>query len=219
MAVAVRQVRREGDVLLRGPGRQAGRRADALDVEDHRRDLGVVGQAGELGHQRDARAGGRGHRPGAGPGRADDHAEGGDLVLGLDHGEARLAGLLVDAVLAQVVDQRLAERRRRRDRVPGDDGDAGEEAAERGGGVALDEDLPRRLVHPLDADVGLGEVGLGVLEALVERGAVQRHRLGLLARAACRGPSSSRPARCRAGTRGCRRRSCCARAGAAWRRS
>ena len=151
-AVAVRQAGGEGDVLLRGAGRQAGRRADALDVEDHRRQLGVVGQAGELGHQRDARAGGRRHRAGARPRRADHHAERGDLVLGLDDGEARLAGLLVDAVLAQVVDQRLAQRRRRRDRIPGDDGDAGEETAERGGGVALDEHLPRRLVHPLDPD-------------------------------------------------------------------
>ena len=66
-AVAVRQAGGEGDVLLRGAGRQAGRRADALDVEDHRRQLGVVGQAGELGHQRDARAGGRASSSGRPP--------------------------------------------------------------------------------------------------------------------------------------------------------
>ena len=80
--------RRRRRCPLRGAGRQAGRRADALDVEDHRRHLGVVGQAGELGHQRDARAGGRRHRAGARPRRADHHAERGDLVLGLDDGEA-----------------------------------------------------------------------------------------------------------------------------------
>ena len=35
-------------VALRGAGRQAGRRPDALDVEDHRRRFRVVRQAGEL---------------------------------------------------------------------------------------------------------------------------------------------------------------------------
>ena len=142
----------ERDVLLRGARRQAGGRADALDVEDHRGNLGEVGQAGELGHQRDAGAGGRGHRARARPAGADHHADRRELVLGLHDREGGLARLRVDAVLAQVVDQRLAERRRRRDRIPGDDGDAGQQAAERGGGVAVDQDLAGGLVHPLDAE-------------------------------------------------------------------
>ena len=53
----------------------------------------------------------------------------GDLVLGLDDRERRLAGLLVHAVLPHVADERLGQRRRRRDRIPGDDRDAGEHAA------------------------------------------------------------------------------------------
>ena len=140
LGVAVRQARGKGDVALRGARRQARRGADTLDVEDHRRQLGVVGQPRELRHQRDAGARGRRHRAGAGPRRADDHAERGDLVLGLHDRERRLAGLGIHAVLAQVVDQRLAQRRRRRDRVPRHDGDAGHQAAERGGRVALDQD-------------------------------------------------------------------------------
>ena len=121
--------------------------------------LGVVRQAGELAHQRDAGAGGRRHRPRARPAGADHHADRRDLVLGLDDREGRLAGLLVDAVLLHVADQRLGQRRRRRDRIPGDDGDAGHHAAERGGGVAFDQDLAGGLVHPLDAErILLGEV-------------------------------------------------------------
>ena len=53
------------------------------------RDLGEVGQADELGHQRHARArrGGEGAR--AVPAGAGDHADRGDLVLGLHDGVAR----------------------------------------------------------------------------------------------------------------------------------
>ena len=96
-----------------------------------RRHFGVVREAGELAHQRDARARRRGHRARARPAGADHHAERRDLVLGLDDRERRLARLLVHAVLLHVADQRLGQRRRRRDRIPGDDGDAGHHAAER----------------------------------------------------------------------------------------
>ena len=74
------------------------------------------------------------------------------------------------------------ERRRRRDRIPGHHGDAGHHAADGGGRVALDQDLAGRLVHPLDVKrILLGEVGLGVIPAGLERALVQRHGLGLLA--------------------------------------
>ena len=51
----------KADVALRGARRKAGGRADALDVPDHAGNLNVVSEAGELRHQRDARAGGGGH--------------------------------------------------------------------------------------------------------------------------------------------------------------
>ena len=86
-AVAVAEQVELEDVALAGPGGQAGARPHALDVDDHDRDLGEVGQADELGHQRDARPGGRRQRPGPGPAGADGHADGRQLVLGLDHGE------------------------------------------------------------------------------------------------------------------------------------
>ena len=54
LGVAVRQQRRAQDVALRGAGRQTRRRSHALDVEDHAGNLRVVGQPGELAHQRDA---------------------------------------------------------------------------------------------------------------------------------------------------------------------
>ena len=67
------------------------------------RDLGEVGEADELLHQRDAGAGGRGEGARAVPGGADHHADGGELVLGLDDGVAGLAGLRVGAERRQCV--------------------------------------------------------------------------------------------------------------------
>ena len=89
--VAVAQEVELEDVALAGAGGQAGARPHALNVDDHDGDLGEVGHADELGHQRDARPGGRRQRPGAGPARADGHADGRQLVFGLDDGEGPLA--------------------------------------------------------------------------------------------------------------------------------
>src|SRR6267378_4145297 len=72
-------------------------------------------------------------------------------VLGLDDGELVLAAVLVDAQLRAGALEGLGERGGRRDRVPGADGGAAVQAAERGRGVALDEDLV--------AD-GIGALGL-----------------------------------------------------------
>ena len=98
LGVAVRGIGADGQVRLLGPRRHAGRRAAALDVEDHRGDFGEIGEADEFLHQRDARAGGRGEGARAVPRRADDHADRRELVLGLDDGVAVLAGDRVDAV-------------------------------------------------------------------------------------------------------------------------
>ena len=62
LGVAVREERRLEQVALRGARRQAGGGSDPLDVEDHGRRFGVIRQARELAHQRDAGAGRGRHR-------------------------------------------------------------------------------------------------------------------------------------------------------------
>ena len=91
LGVAVRGVGAGEEVGLLGARRHAGRRAAALHVEDHRRDLGEVGEADELLHQRDAGAGGGGEGARAVPAGADHDADRGELVLGLDDGVLVLA--------------------------------------------------------------------------------------------------------------------------------
>ena len=183
LGIAVRQHRRRQDVLLAGARRQAGRRTRALDVENHGRHFGVVAEAGELRHERHARARRRRHRPRPHPSGADHHAERGNLVLRLDHRVGRLPRLRILPVLLQVIDQRFAQRRRGRDRIPADEGDARHHAADRGGGVAFDQDHVLRLAfHRLDDEgIALREAGLGEVEAGLERVHVQLDRLELLA--------------------------------------
>ena len=57
LGVAVRGVRGLQDVALLRARRHAGGRTDALDVEQHRRHLGVVREAQEFVHQRHAGTG------------------------------------------------------------------------------------------------------------------------------------------------------------------
>jgi hypothetical protein len=54
LGVAVRGVGGADDVALLRARRHAGRRPGPLHVEDHRRQLGEIGKADELLHQRDA---------------------------------------------------------------------------------------------------------------------------------------------------------------------
>ena len=68
------QIRDRQQVALLRPRRHAGRRTDALNVEEHAGNLRVVREPDELAHQRDARAGGRRERARAGPSGADHHA-------------------------------------------------------------------------------------------------------------------------------------------------
>ena len=143
LGVAVRRVRARQDVALLRARRHAGRRPRTLHVDEHDRDLRVVGEPDELAHQRDARAGGRGERASAVPARADDHADGGELVFGLHDAIEVLAGHGVAPELAAELLERVHHRRGRRDRVPRRDGRARVEAAERRRGVAVDEDRIR----------------------------------------------------------------------------
>ena len=76
---------------------------------------------------------------------------------------------------------RFRQRRRRRDRIPGHHGHAGEHAAQGRGGVAVDDDLARRLVHALDEiRIALGQIGGGVIVSGLDRGQVQVGRFHLL---------------------------------------
>ena len=70
---------------------------------------------------------------------ADHDADRGQLVLGLDDGEAVLL-VAVGAVARAMALERLGERGRRRDRIPGAHGRAAVDGAERRRAVALDED-------------------------------------------------------------------------------
>jgi hypothetical protein len=95
--IAVGEVVGGEDVALAGARGQAGAGSHALDVDDHAGDFGEVGEAGHLGHERDAGAGSGGHRSRAHPAGAEDHADGGDFVLGLDDGVGGFAGFGVFA--------------------------------------------------------------------------------------------------------------------------
>ena len=181
LGVTVGQHRRLENVALRGAGREPGRRADPLDVEHDPGQLGVIRQARELRHQRDARTGSGRHRPRTRPPRPDDHPHGRNLVLGLDDRERGLPGRLVAPVLLHVADERLRERRRRRDGVPRDDRDARHHASQSGRGIAFDEDHAGGLVHSLDVvRIVFGEVLFGEVEARLQRRHVQLDRLELL---------------------------------------
>ncbi len=134
------------DVALGGAGGHAGGWADPLHVPDNAGDLGEVGQAGELGHQGDTGAGGARHRAGARPASADHHAERGDLVLGLHD---RVVGVAVwaGAQAGEVGTERVGQASGRGDRVPGQETHATEDGPDRGGGVAVDQDLATVGLH------------------------------------------------------------------------
>ena len=124
----------------------------ALHVDDHRRDLGVVGEADELAHERDAGAGRGGEGARAVPRRADHHPDRRQLVLGLHDAVVVLAGLGILAVLRAELLERVHHAGGRRDRVPGRHRRAGVDAAERGRRVAVDQDPVVGGVHLLEAN-------------------------------------------------------------------
>ena len=96
--VAGLAIHRRQQVGLFDLGRQAGRRAAALHVDDHQRHLGHHRQADHLGLQRHARAGGDGAGGLAGVRRPNREADGRDLVFGLVHEAADLVIDLGDIV-------------------------------------------------------------------------------------------------------------------------
>ena len=144
----------EQDVALRRAGRQSRSRTHALDVPDDDRHLDEERQPDILGHQRQAGAGGGGHRAGAHPSGADGDPGPGDFVLRLNDGDGQLARLRVGAQRRGILLDRLGQAGGRGNRVPADDTDASVERAEGGGGVPVDHDLAFGLIVALH-DVGI----------------------------------------------------------------
>ena len=148
-SVAVRGVGQHQQVALLGAGGHAGGRAAALDVEEDRRDLGIVRQADEFLHQRNAGPRGIGERPRPGPPGADHDPCRGELVFRLHDGIAVLARDGIGPQLPAEGGERLHQRSGRRDRVPRAHGGARIHGAERGGGVAVHQHVALGLVEPL----------------------------------------------------------------------
>ena len=206
LGVAVRGVGAGEQVGLLGARGHAGGRAAALHVDDGRRDLGEVGQADELGHQRHARAGGGGEGARAVPGRADHHADRGQFVFGLDDRVALLAGVRVDAQLraqyfwnASTTDE---------DGVIGYQAQtrgAAVDAAQRGRGVAVDEDAVADRVGALARAARSARAAPRHGEPVAERVEVRRRAASPCPCTARRTASRSRPARCRSARRARRR--------------
>ncbi len=149
LRVAVRRIGRRQQVGLLRARRHAGRRADALHVEQHGRQLREIREAQELAHQRQAGAARRRERTRAVPRRAEHDADRGELVFGLHDAVAPLAGLRILAVALAERLERVHQRRRRRDRVPGADRRARIHAAQGRGRIAVDHDVAGRLVQRL----------------------------------------------------------------------
>ena len=175
--VAVRCVGAEHQVALLCPRRHPRRGTGALDVEDHRRHLGVVRQADELRHQRNARAGRWRERARARPRRANHHADRGQLVLGLQDGKPVLFRLRLDAVFLAEALERLHQRCRGRNRIPRTHRCTGVEAPERCGGVPVDEDRVGGLVHRLEMNrQRAGEMLLREVVTKIDRLPVRIHQ-------------------------------------------
>ena len=120
--------------------------------------------------------------PGAGPAGTDGHADGGQLVFGLDYGGCTSA-VRSDSVLLEKLLRVFGQAARRRDRIPGQHADSAKKHAERRGLVALDQDLVLGRLHALNLKRQIaGEVGAGPLKTGPGGADVDLASLGLAAR-------------------------------------
>ncbi len=182
LGVAVGRVGGEKDVGLLRAGRHARGGSAPLHVEDHRRDLGEIGETQELLHQGDAGSRGGREGPRAVPGGADHHADRSQLVLGLHDGVAALSGLRIGAEAAAVLGERLGERGRGRDRIPGRDRRAAVHGSERRGVVSFEEDAVADRVGAADLQSDAPfQVRFGIVAAQMQGLVVGRDELVLAA--------------------------------------
>jgi hypothetical protein len=118
--------------------------------------------------------------PRARPAGPDHHADGRQLIFGLNHRISRVA-VLIDAQPFQVADHRLHQRGRRRDRIPRHHRAAGKNRTQRACRVAVDDDLAGGFVHPLQSvRIGLRQVLFREIVAGLHRAPVQIRRFCLL---------------------------------------
>ena len=110
-----------------GFGRNARRRAGTHHVDHDDRDLAGGGKPQCFHHQRQARTGGRGQGRRSAVGRADDHVDGGQFVLGLKQHSA---------YFGQIGCEPFEDFRRRRDRIGGGKAHAAADRSEPGRLVA-----------------------------------------------------------------------------------
>ena len=94
--VAIAAIDRLIEIGLFGLGRQAGRRAAALAVDDHQRQLGHDGEAERFALERDARTGRGSDAELAGIGGADGRADRGDFVFRLERRDVEFFQLSPD---------------------------------------------------------------------------------------------------------------------------
>ena len=86
------------DIGLLGTRRHAGGRADALHVEEHRREFGEIGIADELAHERQPGSAGRREGPRPVPGGAEHDTDGRQFIFRLDDAVVACARFAIDPV-------------------------------------------------------------------------------------------------------------------------
>ena len=171
--VTVRCIGTGKQVGLLRSGRHARRRTAPLHVDDGDGDFRKVGQADELGHQRDARPRCGRERTRAVPTGTHDHADRSQFVLGLNDRVIVLTRHRIDPVFIAVLLKRLGHRGRRRDRVPRRYGRAAIDASQRGSTVAVGEDLVSDHVRASDT------YAQGVFKVLLDKIPPQMQRLNI----------------------------------------
>ena len=138
------------DIGLLGTRRHAGGRADALHVEEHRREFGEIGIADELAHERQPGSAGRREGPRPVPGGAEHDTDGRQFIFRLDDAVVACARFAIDPVPLAKRLERIHQRSGRRDGIPRTHRRPGKEATQRRRRVAVDHDLAVSRVHPLD---------------------------------------------------------------------
>ncbi len=137
LGITVRGVGGRQYVGLLRTGRHAGRRAGSLHIDQHRGNLGEIGQPQKLAHQRQARAAGSGKCARTVPRCTHHHADRGEFVLCLHDSVILLAGPGVDAQAPAIPVEGIDHGGRGGDRVPGRNRRTAVYRTECRGGIAI----------------------------------------------------------------------------------